>query len=236
MMEIKPFKLSAINRPYITQLVGLFLNLMTFFIMLVSISQQSLKNRAATTGSLMQTFSGDVDKGQAEEDIIRREIVSGISRQAYGIVASYFPGGEAELEKYKDKIAIRLPLDTFFAPQNANVMYRQQGFMTDMAGLLGHAYSGVTQELAVTLRTADLTPAAQTLATQRAGALTRAILAAGAPVEKMSAAIEPAKKDEIVLYLRVFVTDKTAAMRYIESLWQARQEATPGAAGTTTTK
>jgi hypothetical protein len=233
-MEVKPFKLSGINRPYLSQLVSLFLILLTFFMMMVSISQRNLKKEAAATGSLMQTFQGDTEAGQTEEDILRRQVVAGIARKAYGRVASYFPGGEAQFEGHKDKVAIRLPLEQFFAPQNGNLTSGREAFLADISDLLGHAVSGVTQDLAVTIRTSSFNPVMQDLATRRAGAITRGLLAVGAPVEQISAAVEPAKKDEIVLYLRVFITDKTAAMRYIESLWQTRQEATPGAAGTTT--
>jgi len=233
-MEIKPLKLSAVNRPYLTQLVGLFLILLTFFIMLVSISQQNLQKQTITTESVTRTFSGEVEQGQTEEDILRREVVAGIARKAFGNVASYFPGGELEVEQHKDRIALRLPLKAFFAPQKSTLLYAQKPFIDDLATLLGHAISGVTQELTVTLRTPDLSPAAQTLAAQRAGVLTRSLLAAGAPVEQMSAAVETAKKDEIVIYLRVFITDKTAAMRYIESLWQTRPGTTTGAAGQNT--
>jgi hypothetical protein len=233
-MEIKPLKLSAVNRPYLTQLVGLFLILLTFFIMLVSISQQNLQKQTATTNSVMQAFSGEVDQGQSEEDILRQQVVAGIARKAYGNMASYFPGGELTIESHKDKLALRLPLKAFFAPQKSSLLYAQKPFITDLATLLGHAISGVSQELAVTLYTTDNSPAGQTLALQRAGVLTRSLLTAGAPVEQMAAATALGKKDEIVLYLRVFITDKTAAMRYIESLWQTRPGATTGAAGQNT--
>lgn len=231
MMDIRPLKLSTVNRPYLVQLVGLFLIVLTFFIMLVSISQQSVKKQAAAAHSVMRAFSGDARYGASEETILRQQLAAGLSRQMYGPLSSAFPGEDLTIEPHAGKVAIRLPLDAFFAPQKSTLLLAQQPFITALVALLGHASHSITQELTVTLRTSDLTAAAQALATNRAGVLTRALLAGGAPVEQIAAAVEFSEKDDIVLYLGLFITDKNAAMRYIETLWQKRPEAMPRAAG-----
>jgi MotA/MotB-like proton-channel complex protein len=196
--------------------VGLFLALLTFFIVLVSISQPDQTRAQAVVGSLQTTFGGRSEAG-SDEGLF-----------AAGASALTELGGDLNgllrIERVArssrgDELRLSLPASELFSAESADLRPMSTALIDRIVAAFGVTPPGLRLDMAFTLGIGDgadgHAPGGQIgdsreVAIGRCGALARALVSRGAPAAAIAVGLDPDQPGRAVLSFRFTAVPRSA--------------------------
>ncbi len=204
------------DKSTIALFLGLYLLILSFFILLVSIStREELKSRVVMN-SLTSTFrtilppSTDLTAFSAKEGTV---VGQRFQEQITKIFTTAMRVIRVEIVQPGRLMRVAMPADSLFFPGDteirparfplldrlvATLSVRPPGLRYDMEFVIGSAYTPDN----------DL-PIRQTLEMARAGAFARAMLARGVPPDSISVGLKPGSREDVVIWFYVRDPEET---------------------------
>lgn len=139
----------------VTLMLGLYLIILSFFILLNSISDSSDANYEKASNSLKNSFgfsSGEIEPTEDEINITVEEFYSGIAKKLTGIVSSYFPANNYDLSHEVGKIIITVPTKKLFDRNSVSVNPMIYSFFFDMVRMLNNLVDGLEISLEINIQ------------------------------------------------------------------------------------
>lgn len=177
----------------IVQLLALFLLLLSFFILLNSLSSFEHKKARAVLGKVNETFAGQGIYARDEPfvEMGDRAAVERFWGRVRAALARVFPTVRLEGSPDGQHMRLTLPSDSIFLRGSANIRSDRIGLVRSLAAALKDHPAELRFRLALTL---GVSADERELANARAGAFARAIVAAGAPGDVISIGVRMAKE------------------------------------------
>ena len=187
--------------------LGLYLLVLAFFIMLVTISSVEKVKSSAVMDSLTSTFktlippSSDLTLFQSKEG----DIVAGqqFQEEITGVFATAIQVAKVTIIQPGRQMRVKLPADSLFYENAAKLREAQFAFADRIVASLSARPPGMRFDMEFLVGTPDGTTApfktGDTLAMQRAGAFAAAMESRGAPPDSMSVGFLPGEPDDIVI-------------------------------------
>lgn len=183
-------------------LLSLQLLLLAFFVLLTAVSRFEGDRSRSVIASVQATFgpiAGRPD-GEGGRAASADAVALGAFREEIGHLArTAIPLTRVEAATPSDVMQIDLPADAFFRPEESRPKPARRSFFRRLVAALAHRPAGSRYELE--LRQSTHLP--QPLAVARAGALARALAAAGVPEDSLSVGIGPGDAGRIRFVIRL---------------------------------
>ncbi len=200
--------------------LGLFLLVLAFFIMLVSISTFETVKSSAVMDSLTSTFTtvlpptADPTKFNAKDgDIIAGEAFQEEITQLFSTAIRV---DHIEVVQPGRLMRLAMPASALFDEGAGTVRADQLALLDRIVAALSNRPPGLRQDMEVILGTkldADAAlPIAQTLEMQRAGELARTLIGRGAPPDSISVGLKAGDAGEVNLWFWVRGIEETATL------------------------
>lgn len=126
-------------------MIGLYLIILAFFILLNAISESSESNYDKASNSLKTAFgftSGELEENKEEVNITVEEFYNGISRKVEGVLSSYFSANEYEISLREGVMIIKIPTKNFFDGREVTVNPMIYSFIFDTMKIVNNIASG----------------------------------------------------------------------------------------------
>jgi outer membrane protein OmpA-like peptidoglycan-associated protein len=194
--------------------VGLFLVLLTFFIMLVGLSRPDSGKTSAVVDSLQTTFGTQPNSPRDDEGLF----APGASALAElgGDLAGLLRVAHVRRAARGEELRVTLPASELFPPDSAEVRDISTPLINRLIAALSAPPNGVRLEVAVSLgaQGAGDTSRGQggdelALAIRRAGAFARALVSRGAPPAAVAIGIDSRQPGRALLAFRSSGVDQT---------------------------
>jgi len=187
--------------------LSLFVLVLAFFILLVSISTVEATKSRAVMQSLTSTFTAIVPAGAEPSDFTSKEgeILGGSAFQEKitGLFATAFQVAKVEIVKPGRLMQVEVPAATLFADGEARVRPSAHPFIDRVVAALGARPPGLRFDMEFVIGAGKapdrLLPVAQSLEMARAGAFAREMLGRGAPPANLSIGLQPGAVDAVTM-------------------------------------
>ncbi len=202
-------------------MLGLYLIILAFFILLNAISTFDEERQKKATESVAVGFGFEAEQVQMEdneEEISLFKIYESIASEVQGLVESYLPVKDYKIELHDNQVIVRLNTTVFFETGKADLNPVQVEFFQDMANLIAKERIGLrlTSNVIVKATLQDINPEVpgpgmMELTGRRAAVFTRALMERGVlPITTSAGAIED-DKQEIIIYIDIELVNERAA-------------------------
>lgn len=189
--------------PILMGLLGLQLMLLAFFIVLVSMSTFDQQRVDSVLGSIQQHFAGLSALGEGMDEQSRADSITldALREEVAGVIATALELDR--IERVGDgAVEIDVDVAKLFAGGTAQVLPGSEALFRQVIAALDRRPDGFRYEIDA-LVGRDVTAATPALEIARAGALARAMIAAGARPESMASGLEPGMPGRVRLVLRL---------------------------------
>jgi hypothetical protein len=188
-------------------LLGLYLILLAFFLMLGALSHREESRTRLVLASLYDSFAAHAPAPDGlPYDPGREPGPAGAEAARLDrLLADSLPLRAAPPERAGDRLLLRLSADGVFAPGSPAPRRSSRVLLRRLADLLGTPPAGRRVDATLTIGTPDVTAATPEarLAALRAGALAAELARLGAPAARLAAGIGEARPGEVALALAV---------------------------------
>jgi len=200
--------------------LGLFLLVLAFFIMLVSISTFEKVKSNAVMDSLSSTFTTvlppttDLTEFNAKDgDILAGEA---FQEQITTIFSTAIQVEKIEVVQPGKLMRLHIPTPILFKDDEITLRQDQLSLMDHVVAALSNRPPGLRQDLEIIIGT-DVTekiflPDTQSIETRRVGELARTLVGRGAPPDSVSVGIKDGPSNEISLWFWVRPIEETATL------------------------
>ncbi|MCP4354187.1 MAG: hypothetical protein GY793_00895 [Proteobacteria bacterium] len=151
-------KISGGGGGIVVLMIGLYLIVLAFFILLNAISESSDTKYKEANNSLKNSFgfqSGELEPTDDEVNITIEEFYSGIAKKMTGIVASYFPADNYEIASETGRIEISIPVERVFDRNETEVNPMVYSFFYDMVQMLNNLSGGLKIQIETNIEIKD---------------------------------------------------------------------------------
>ena len=195
--------------------LGLYLLVLAFFVLLVSISTPEKVRSKAVMDSLSSTFatilppSTDLTTFTAREgEVVAAQMQSDIE----GIFTTAIQVAKVEIVSPGKLMRVLLPADSLFFPETADIRKGQQPLLDRIVAALSAVPRGMRHGMDFVIGSpyteGNLLPTGQTLSMARAGAFARELMDRGTPPGSVSIGLRPGDPSEIVVWFHVRFLDE----------------------------
>lgn len=196
--------------------LALYLLVLAFFIMLVSISVRETGRSQAVLNSLSATFASETAALSAstvvdvKEDVLiaARKFQSDVS----GVFATALQIARVEIVQPGRLMRVRMPADILFFPTEARLRPAHADLLDRIVANLSARPTGLKFDLEFVVDTPygedRLLLAGEGLALERAGVFTRDMTARGAPADSLAMGLRPSTANEAIMWFFVRFPDE----------------------------
>jgi hypothetical protein len=196
--------------------LGLFLLLLAFFILLVSISTVEKVKSLRVMDSVAAAFATILPTSVELRDEATKDanILSGEAFQAEitGIYATQVQVTKVEVVTPGRLMRVVMPSDALFFPGEARLREGQFPFIDRMVAALSGRPAGMRHELEFVIGNAlqaeRSLPVGETLESRRAVTFVKGVLARGAPPDSVSVGLMPGDPNEVTIWFHTRFTDE----------------------------
>lgn len=200
-------------------MLGLYLIVLAFFILLNSISEVNEDNFEKASRSIARGFGFQTVVQERVRDIPDDEIriFDNLSVELRRVLEAYLALDDFDFEDLRgqNQMIARFDYDTFFKEDSARIDITQAGLFNDLADVLSQKRPGMSMSLDVSVYATDDGPGQLDLAGRRATILTRALLERGANPQQVLAEVREGDDGEIVLFFNIHIANVSQASRGI---------------------
>jgi len=200
----------------ITLFLGLYLLILAFFILLVSISRfEEIKSRAVMN-SLTSTFSAilppiyDLTEFASKEgDILAGQVFQSEMTELFSTAVQVI---KVDIVQPGRLMRVVLPSDSLFFPGTTNVREAQFPLLDRVVATLSGSPPGLRYEMQFVIGSpyagGTSLPIGGTLETSRGSVFVRDMLSRGAPPDSLAVGLKPGNPDEITLWFHARLRDE----------------------------
>ena len=207
-------------------MLGLYLIVLAFFILLNAISQSSEEKVQKASQSVAEGFgfqlSGPVNM-RDDVDVTINPVFDIIAREIQSVLESYASVRNYKLSANADQMIMRLDTKDVFSPGSVRIRPAMANFFEEIAKVVSshrpgtHMMSQVTVMLNESDRGATKLDLRE-LAGRRATLFVRALIERGVKPEYISAATNTEDKSEVEIFFKVIITDAQEASQTAREL------------------
>lgn len=191
--------------------LGLYLLVLAFFIVLVSISSYENVRSKAVMDSLSSTFASFIGPSTdlTPFNALEGDVVAGqrFQEQVTRLYSAAIQVVEIETVQPGRSMRLKLPADALFEPGLTTIRPVQHPLLDRTVAALSGAPSGLRYDMEIALGSETVEdgalPIGETLALKRIGALAREMRARGAPGGTVAVGLKPGRPDEAVIWFFV---------------------------------
>lgn len=219
----------------IVLMLGLYLILLAFFILLNAISEVAQDKFERASESIASGFGFQAAQTVIKEDpdeAIINKFYEELADEIQEVFSSYLSKSQFNVENKREVMLIRLRPSAFFDSGKWNLLSSQTAFFTDLANLMKQKRAGVVLELDIrvpegTEAAKDQAASEQTLDTLelsglRASQFARALAERDVPSDHLTAAVTEQEGSEIILMFTTTIVDRTAVLNMVRSAQPVR--------------
>ncbi len=204
-------------------MLGLYLILLAFFILLNSISEMAMDKFEMASESIADGFgfeAATIVTDEVEEDITASIIYETVAKEIYDTFQGYLPIKDFSVDANKDQILVRLNPDSFFDKGEFELLATQVEFFRDFSQLLSVSRPGVYMNLDIVVpadvkQVTENSLEALPLGGMRAARFARALVERGVPPQRLITGATEQEGTEIILYFYVRIIDIGSAVRSV---------------------
>jgi flagellar motor protein MotB len=209
------------NTDTVMLMLGLYLIVLAFFILLNSISEVNEESFEKASQSIARGFGFQTVVQERSRDIPDDEmrIFDSLSVELRQVLEAYVALDDFDFEdvRNQNQMIARFDYDAFFEEGSARIETTQAGLFNDLAEVISQKRPGMGLSLEVSVYAQDSAPQDLDLAGRRATILTRALLERGADEQQLLAEVREGDDGEIILFFNVNILNLPQASRGIES-------------------
>jgi len=197
--------------------LGLYLLILAFFIMLVSISSlEEVKTKAAMK-SLSATFTSILPPSLdlTAMTSVEGDVLAGqqFQQQITNIFSTTMQVSKVEVIQPGRLMRVQLTSDVVFEPDEAGIRSSSHALMDRIVASLSGRPPGLRYDMEFVMKSPYVTgkdlPTEQTLEMSRAGNFAREMLARGLPPDSIAVGLEPGDTNDITIWFYVRSSDET---------------------------
>lgn len=198
----------------IVLMLGLYLILLAFFILLNAISEVAIDKFERASQSITSGFgfraAQTVIKDDPDEALINK-FYEEIADDIQDVFSAYISNSQFEVETMRDTMIVRLRTSAFFDKEKWRLLSSQASFFTDLADLMNEKRPGAYVKLDIRVPK-DIEDGADPLELNglRASQFARALDERGVSSDNLTAAVTEQKGSRIILMFTTHVTDRAA--------------------------
>ena len=204
-------------------MLGLYLIILAFFILLNAISKVSQENFEKASESIMSGFgfrSVDQMQKQVDEEVSINRVYEQVASEIRGTLESYLALQDYTLTADREHMIVRMKPEVFFDDGSAKINPVQVEFFQDFARVLAKSRPGVRIRTDVSVHAVANKKLPQgisdiELAGMRAAIFLRALIERGLPSSLASANADEDQKPEIIVQMSVDVLDRDEALNAV---------------------
>jgi hypothetical protein len=216
--------------------LGLFLLILAFFILLVSISTVEKVKSKAVLDSLNSTFSTILPPSSSLSvfKVDEGKITAGelFQQKITNIFTSTIEVAKIEIAHPGRLMRVRIPADSLFYSGKSKIRTARFPLLDRIVTALSSPPAGVRYDMEFVIGTkyvgGQSLPIAGTLEISRAGVFARDLIARGAPADSVSVGIKPGNPAEVVIWFHVRPANETRLEFKEKDLGKATKGANKG--------
>lgn len=207
------------NTDTVMLMLGLYLIVLAFFILLNSISEVNEDSFEKASRSIARGFGFQTVVQERARDIPDEEIriFDNLSVELRRVLEAYLAMDDYDFDDLRDQnqMIARFDYDTFFEEDSARIDVTQAGLFNDLADVLSQKRPGMGMSLDVSVYAPESRPETLDLAGRRATILTRALIERDANPKQVLAEVREGDDGEIVLFFNIHIANVSQASRGI---------------------
>lgn len=213
-------KLSGGGGGTIVLMIGLYLIILAFFILLNAISESSDSKYDKASNSLKTAFgftSGELEKNEEKINISVEEFYAGVARKVTGVVSSYFPADSYDISVRTGRMKIVVPTKMFFDGGDVTVAPTMYSFIFETIKIIDNLKgTHVTMEVNITTPESfdnqKLDANRIKRAALRSSDIANIINQESPRIEGLRASVNLAEEDLVNVYINIDITDYQQAI------------------------
>lgn len=195
--------------------LGLYLLVLAFFVLLVSISTPEKLRSKAVMDSLSSTFAPILPPSTDLTTFTAREgevIAAQMQADIEGVFTTAIQVAKVEIINPGKLMRVLLPADSLFFPETADIRDGQQPLLDRIVAALSAVPRGMRHSMDFVIGSpyadGSVLPTGQTLSMARAGAFARELMNRGTPPGSVSIGLKPGDPSEITVWFQVRFRDE----------------------------
>ncbi|MGB0683147.1 MAG: flagellar motor protein MotB [Magnetovibrionaceae bacterium] len=211
--------------------LALYLVVLAFFILLVTISSLEETRSEAVMDSLTSTFTTILPPATELQDFASRDgdviAAQEFQQDVTNLFTTTIRVAKVDVIQPGRLMRVSFPTSVLFAENEARLRPGQVGLVDRLVSTLSGRAAGLRHDLEFVVGSRYTTgvnlPVGQTLQMARAGEFARSILARGAPPDSISIGLKPGAEDQITLWFFIRTVEETRE-RFEEALEQRAEK------------
>lgn len=213
-------KLAGDDGGTVVLMIGLYLIILAFFILLNAISESSESNYDKASNSLKTSFgftSGELEKNEEAVNISVEEFYAGVARKVTGVVSSYFPAEEFDISMRTGRMKITVPTSRFFDGSDVTVAPTMYSFIFEIVKIINNL-KGADIDIDINVVTpasfdnSKLDSSRLRRAALRASDISNIIKQENPRIESIRSSVNLAEEDLVSLYIDIEILDYQQAI------------------------
>lgn len=227
--DLKPAEIDEMGT--IILMLGLYLIVLAFFILLNAISESSEEKVKKVSESVGSGFGFQLEGEMSMRDDVEvtvDPVFEMVSNDIQGILESYVAMDDYRLTSNAEQMILRLKSSRVFMPSQVRIRPAMAELFTDLADVIASGRPGVRMEADVIVyglekEAKGLTMSAHELAGRRSSLFVRALIERGVDESSLSAAAVVAATPEVKVFFRMVVVDEQAALKEAKRILRQQQ-------------
>lgn len=216
-------------------MLGLYLIVLAFFILLNAISESSEEKVKKASESVAEGFGFQLDGPMQMRDDVAvtiNPVFEMIAKDIQGIIESYVSIKDYRLSSSADQMVLRLKSPKIFMPRQVRIRPSMAELFTDLSDVVANARPGLRMEADILVygleKEAERIPmSAHELAGRRSSLFVRALIERGVDEKALSAAALVANNPEVKVFFRMIVVDEKEALKEARRIVRRQQKLQP---------
>ena len=219
----------------VTLMLGLYLIMLAFFILLNAISESSEEKAKQVAESVAEGFGFQLDgpvNMRDDVEVTINPVFDQIARDIQGIIESHVAIKNFRLSSSDGNMVLRIKSTELFAPRRVRIRPEMADLFTDLGDLIATSRPGMKMEAEVLVngleaeaRGTKLSP--QELAGRRATLFVRALIERGVDERALTAMAIESRKPEVKLFFKTHVVDEVEALKEARKIIRRQRQSGP---------
>lgn len=213
-------------------MLGLYLIVLAFFILLNAISETSEQKMEAVSESMGEGFGFELEgpsQMRDEVEVTVDPVFDIVSNDIKSVIQSYVSVKDYRISSSADKMLLRLKSSKVFMPSQVRIRPSMAELFTDLSDIVANARPGIKMSADVIVygleKEAEKSPlSAHELAGRRAALFVRALIERGVDEKVLSASAVVAENPEVKIFFKMNVVNENEALKEAKRLMRKQQQ------------
>lgn len=215
----------------VTLMLGLYLIMLAFFILLNAISESSEEKAKQVQESVAEGFGFQLDgpvNMRDDVDVSINPVFEQIAREVQGILESYVSIKDFRLSSNGGNMVLRIKSTRLFVPRRVRIRPEMAELFADLSDLIATSRPGLRMHAEILVNGLEKEArgtgvSALELAGRRSTLFARALIERGVDERSLTAIAVESKRPEVKLFFRTEVIDETEALKEARKIIRRRK-------------